>query len=136
MVVFVAYERGLLAGERRARRRPDVLGRESTMAGFDVSGRWDAQQSNGHVASFDIQPRGNQGVFHGTASHSGGKVRGHGEGVIRGNDFLFTVTWNNGTVGEYNGRFNEVGRITGVTFNVSNRQHSATWVSSKSFRRL
>ena len=106
------------------------------MATFDVGGSWDAIQSNGHRAAFDLRLRGTQGVFHGTASHSGGSVRGHGEGVITGNDFLYTVTWNNGTIGEYNGRFNAEGRITGVTFDKRNPGSSATWSSSKRFRRI
>jgi hypothetical protein len=106
------------------------------MATYDVSGVWDARQSNGFVATFDLNLRGDQGVFFGTASHSGGSVRGHGEGLITGDDFLFTVTWNNGTTGEYNGRFNAEGRITGNTFDKNHPQNSATWSSSRTFRRL
>lgn len=106
------------------------------MATFNVGGSWDARQSNGFVATFDLELRGRDGVFHGRASHSGGATQGHGEGLVTGNDFLYTVTWNNGSVGEYNGRFNAEGRITGVTFDKANPQSSATWSSSKRFKQL
>ena len=103
------------------------------MAEFNVKGAWEARQSSGHVVSFQIQQSGTE--IQGIGSHSGGKVTGTGEGSVHGNHFVFTVDWSNGSIGEYNGTFNSIGRITGVTFDVNHPQHQATWVSSKTFRR-
>jgi len=104
------------------------------MAEFNVRGNWNAHQSNGFVANFDIHDQKGS-AFTGTASHSGGAVRGEGEGSVHGNKFLFSVTWDNGSIGEYNGEFNSIGRITGVTFDVNHPENQATWSSSKTFRR-
>ena len=106
------------------------------MSVFDVSGQWDAQQSNGAVASFDLRHRGTQGVIHGHASHSGGSVLGDGEGVIQGTAFHLVVRWNNGTMGEYNGTFAINGRVSGVTFDLLHPQSQATWFSSRFFQEV
>jgi hypothetical protein len=106
---------------------------QTLAAEFDVRGTWDAHQSNGFVANFNIQQKGT--AIRGNASHSDGSVRGKGEGSVRGNQFLYSVEWNNGTIGEYNGTFNSIGRITGVTFDVNHPESQATWTSSKIFRR-
>lgn len=100
---------------------------------FDVGGKWDAHQSNGFVANFDIQQTGT--AIRGIGSHSGGSVSGTGEGSVHGDQFVFSVRWNNGTIGEYNGTFNSIGRITGVFLDVNHPESQATWASSKTFRR-
>lgn len=99
---------------------------------FDVSGKWDAYQSNGFVTHFDIQQSGTE--LRGIGNHSG-NVNGRGEGSVDGSQFLFTVTWDNGTIGEYSGTFNKIGRITGVGFDKAHPESQATWYSSVTFRR-
>jgi hypothetical protein len=95
-------------------------------------GTWDALQSNGFRATFHIDDVRN-GTFGGTASHSNGKVRGHGEGIVEGNRFHFRVEWNNGTVGVYNGTFGLDGVLTGITFDEARPSSQATWRSNTAF---
>jgi len=101
------------------------------MAGFRVAGNWDALQSNRTRASFHIEQR--NGTFGGTASHSDGKVRGHGEGMVEGNQFHFRVEWNDGTIGVYNGTFGLDGVLTGVAFDERHPSSQATWRSNTAF---
>jgi hypothetical protein len=105
------------------------------MAEFDVQGQWDAQQTNNFVVHFDIKPRRPDGSFVGTASHSNGAVRGAGFGSVRDDQFLFTVTWSNGTEGAYNGAFDAQGVIRGATFDVLHPEVFAGWQSLVSFSR-
>ena len=101
------------------------------MAEFDVSGNWDAHQSNGFIVNFDIQQTGT--MLRGVATHSGGSVRGTVEGSVHNNQFRVSVRWNNGTIGEYNGTFNSTGRITGMTFDGNHPGSQATWASFQTF---
>src|SRR5690349_6392918 len=99
------------------------------MAEFDVRGHWNLRQSNGFVVDLHMQQTGT--AIQGVASQSGGQVSGTGEGSVHGNQFLLSIQWSNGSIGEYNGSFNSIGRLTGVTFDVNHPQSQATWVSSK-----
>jgi len=112
-----------------------VYSKEVTMAEFNVRGNWDAHQSNGFVVNFNIQ-RQTGTVLEGVATHSGGSVSGTVESSVDGNQFLVSVHWSNGTIGEYNGTFNSIGRITGMTFDVNHPKNQATWTSSRPFSRL
>ena len=104
------------------------------MAEFNVSGNWDAHQSNGSVVNFNIQQTGT--ALRGVATHSGGSVSGTVEGSVHDNQFLVSARWNNGTIGEYNGLFNSIGRITGTTFDVNHPENQATWASFQTFSRF
>jgi hypothetical protein len=104
------------------------------MSEFNVSGNWDAHQSNGFVVNFDIQQTNT--ALQGVATHSGGSVSGTVEGSVHNNQFLVSVRWSNRTIGEYNGIFNSIGRITGTTFDVNHPGNQATWASDKTFRRF
>jgi hypothetical protein len=99
------------------------------MAEFDVSGDWEASQSNGFVVKFDLQQTGM--LVRGLASHSRGSVRGMAEGAVRENQFVLSVQWDNGTIGEYKGTFNVIGCLTGVTFDVNRPENQARWLASK-----
>jgi hypothetical protein len=96
---------------------------------FDVSGRWQAKQTNGPLVTFDMQQDGE--TLHGTAAFDGNS--GTGRGRVAGNGFLFTVDWNGPSVGEYNGTFGLDGRLTGHTFDLSDPASQAGWVSLREF---
>jgi hypothetical protein len=68
----------------------------------------------------------------GTGNHSG-TVVGNGNGEVSDSQFLFTITWNNGTKGQYNGNFGLSGRLTGITFDLNHPEVQATWHISKEF---
>ncbi len=103
------------------------------MADFDISGKWDAIQTNGFVAKFDMgRPRQEDGAFSGTGTHSNGSVVGAGFGQVQGDEFRFRINWSNGTSGAYNGVFLQ-GVVNGSTFDINNPEVFAGWKSSKAF---
>ena len=46
---------------------------------------------------------------------------------------VVTVTWSNGSVGEYNGTLGLDGRLSGHTFDVRHRENQATWFTETPF---
>jgi hypothetical protein len=101
------------------------------MPEFNVSGTWDAIQSNGAIATFDIQQNGTG--LTGSASHDSGAVNSiRAGGSVDGIRFFFSVEWDNNAVGEYSGIFNCMNsnpitaRLTGITVNINNTFEQAT----------
>ncbi len=104
------------------------------MPEFDVTGQWDAHQSNRTVVTFTIRPeRGDFTKLDVEARHPGGFAQGQGR--VSGNSFEATVDWEAGPVGRYVGTFNSDGRLTGQTFDLANPSSQATWFTQKRFRR-
>lgn len=97
---------------------------------MNVSGRWQAQQTNGFLVTFDLQQDGTG--LQGTATAGGNS--GTGRGQVDDTRFLFTVDWNGPSKGEYNGTFGLDGRLSGHTFDLSNPGSQAGWVGLKEFR--
>jgi hypothetical protein len=52
---------------------------------------------------------------------------------VNGDFMHFTITWDNGTQGAYNGAFDAQGFINGASFDVKHPDSVAGWRSSKSF---
>jgi hypothetical protein len=104
------------------------------MAIRNVSGRWQAQQSTGHVLTFDLQQTGT--TLTGTASVTpgipGGSA-GTGEGAVSETGFVFTVNWPGSGKAEYSGSFGPNGRLSGVTFDLDHPSVNATWFSIRTF---
>lgn len=101
--------------------------------GHDIRGLWDANQTNGFVVTVNVDPVQPDGSFTIQAEHSKGSVTGSGAGHVKGDRVDFTITWNNGTQGAYNGTFNAQGFIQGATFDVMHPESFAGWSSSKAF---
>jgi hypothetical protein len=100
----------------------------------DVDGAWQLAQSNGFTVEVDIvQPRDGSGNLGDGDVHGGAKIveGGSGEANLEGNlagDALeFRVHWPNGAVGQYSGRYDASGSLSGVTFDIANPGSQATW---------
>jgi hypothetical protein len=102
------------------------------MAERNVSGQWQAIQSNGFIVNFNISQQQGASNFTGSASTTG--LTGTGSGRVEGNRFIFTIDWNPGdSVGEYSGTFNLDGRITGISVDLTHPESHAFWHSSRTF---
>jgi hypothetical protein len=106
--------------------------REENRMSRDVSGRWVIHQSNGFEVAFDIV-QNSDGGLHGSGKVTGG-LEANGIGQVSDDAFLFVVDWhNNGGGGDYNGTFDPVGRLTGITHDLANASSQATWYSDRFF---
>jgi hypothetical protein len=92
----------------------------------DINGQWRITQSNGFELMFDIvQER--DGTLRGSGEIIGGKVA-NGRGRLDGDQFTFTVDWNNnGKGGRYTGSFDGRGRLSGTTVDLDHPSSGATW---------
>lgn len=114
---------------------------------FDVSGEWDAFQSNGftvHFFNMQQSPRAadrSVSDLKGRASHSGGAVEGRVEGALSETQFNVLVFWDNETEGSYAGTFGIIGglpgesgaQLNGVTHDVMHPQNVASWHAGEFF---
>jgi hypothetical protein len=116
------------------------------MAGhLQAEGVWDAIQSNGFTAHFDLRltgqthPEGGLVIDGGNrCSHSNGEVKSTAAiGRVQNDYFELKVTWNNRTEGLYTGFIRragaDTGLITGDTRDLVNSGSHATWKSSRNF---
>lgn len=111
------------------------------MAVFDVRGDHQLHQSNGAVVHLRLEQAIPQRDLaeaerlRGTAQ--AGTMRStEVSGTTRGDELFLVITWNQGAVGEYHGRFNLVGRLTGVTFDRTAPTSQATWFIDRDFRHI
>lgn len=111
------------------------------MAIFDLRGDFRLPHSNGatvflHIdQAFPGSDLSNAEPLKGTAQE-GNVVSTDVTGATRDNDFFLVITWNNGSVGEYHGTFNFLGRLSGVCFDRSHPASQATWFIDAEFRRF
>jgi hypothetical protein len=92
----------------------------------DINGQWTITQSNGFEVMFDIVQDG-EGNLHGSGQVIGGR-EANASGRLEGDAFVYTIDWNNnGKGGEYSGRFDPFGRLSGITFDLDNPSSQATW---------
>ncbi len=104
------------------------------MAQRNIQGLWEIVQTNGFKVALDVGPINQQnGSFQATAFQEGNQVNGNGSGNVNGDFMHFTITWDNGTQGAYNGAFDAQGFINGASFDVKHPDSVAGWRSSKSF---
>jgi hypothetical protein len=113
---------------------------------WDATGQWSVSQTNGISAGFNLQ-RTDVGL-QGTASwghQEGGGVftgtdavitTGSADGAINGDSFDVTVYWDNDTIGEYTGRVDPFGRLTGTTIDKNNPHSVAAFHSDQTFKCL
>jgi hypothetical protein len=95
------------------------------------------------VVTVDIaQPRDPVGNLADGALHGAAKIPGLFDlpiaetnltGVLRGDDFEFRADWPNQTKGQYSGRFDPTGRLSGITFDLANPGSQATWFRRDEF---
>src|SRR5262245_32094383 len=113
------------------------------MAVPDVSGTWKAIQSNGFWTGFRIEQDGGQlsGSAHWLTVETDtfwvGDVAEassmEASGSVNAEEFVFNVSWDNGTRGLYTGRFQGDGRLTGLTVDQQHPESQATWISDRQF---
>jgi hypothetical protein len=102
------------------------------MAEYDVTGEWNAHQSNGFDVHFNIRPtQGDFTVLDVEASYSGGFAQGRGE--VSGDSFWAEVDWEAGPVGRYEGRFERDGTLSGQTHDRTNPSSTADWSADRGF---
>jgi hypothetical protein len=102
------------------------------MAERNVGGQWQIIQAGGLVVDVNIIQQQGAADFTGSAATAG--LNGTGSGRVSGDFFIFTIDWNPGNSrGEYSGTFNLQGRITGITFDLSNPGVHALWHSARTF---
>ena len=109
----------------------------------NVDGIWSLVQSNGFVVTVDIaQPRDPNGRLTDGSLHGAAKIPGLFDlpiaetnlaGMLRGDDFEFEADWPNETRGQYTGRFDLTGRLSGITFDLANPGSQATWARMDDF---
>ena len=109
---------------------------------IQVGGQWQIRQDNGFLVDVNInQDRDRLNAF---CSHSGGRVRSTGAiGTVNGENFELTITWDNGTKGQYTGRLEpghftavKEGILKGQTVDLNNPGSHAGWESERIFARL
>ncbi len=98
-----------------------------------LSGEWDITQSNAYVVHVRMNQEGDR--LSAFCTHSNGRVRSlDASGTVRGDSMALTVTWDNGTKGEYVGRLeagfftrSNEGILKGSTRDLLHPAHAATW---------
>jgi hypothetical protein len=104
---------------------------------MDVSGSWAIVQSNGFRVAINVFQTNDQ--LTATASHSAGTVLSEdATGFVRGPEFDITITWNNGTKGQYTGTFTRGvfdsppnGFLKGHAKDLNNPGSEADWFSEE-----
>ena len=105
------------------------------MAILQVDGQWEMAQSNGFRVTVNIIQNGT--VLDATAHHSGGRVQAtEATGFVSGHDFNLTITWDNGSRGQYTALFKQGigaqggrGYLDGDTVDLNHPGSHATWQS-------
>ena len=111
------------------------------MSVYDVRGDFQIFQSNGFTVflhldqAFPQHESSEAESFKGSAQ-AAGLFSTDVSGATRNNEFHVVIMWNQGSVGEYHGTFNFMGRLSGVTFDQTHPQSQATWFANKDFRRF
>ena len=107
---------------------------EAACANWDLTNQtlWGAGQTNGYTLGLTFKQSGGNlwgdGYYFG---HDGPRVPGTLSGSIHGNEFQFTMTWNNGGKGIYTGFIADDGTIRGNTRDARNRNSRAIWSVNK-----
>jgi len=107
---------------------------------YDVRGDYTLHQSNATVnIHFDQPYRRNEWAdserFTGRATTSGLWSTEFSASLYE-NNFYLVIKWNTGSVGEYHGRFNHEGRLSGATFDRAHPTSHATWFIDHSFQHM
>jgi hypothetical protein len=100
-----------------------------------VDGQWEIVQSNGFRVVVNISQNGD--VLTVQATHSGGRVfsKDPTSGFVRGTHIEMTITWSDGSKGQYNGdltpnKFALPGfQLAGETHDLNHPGSRATWSS-------
>jgi hypothetical protein len=116
------------------------------MSVFDLRGDWQLHQSNATVFLHidQVFPQHEFAEAEPLKGRAQAVLEGGGgsllstdlTGTTRGNELFLAITWNQGSVGEYHGTFNFLGRLSGVTFDRNHPANQATWFADREFRRF
>jgi hypothetical protein len=87
-------------------------------------------QSNGAVVTMSIAQQGSGLYGSGQFSKTAGTVR---NGRIAGRSVFFRVHWTDGHIGEYSGRINSAGRLSGLGFDITAPKSQASWFVTRTF---
>lgn len=95
---------------------------------WSAAGVYNIRQSNGFTVSLTAFQAGTN--LSGQAGYPGGS--GLIEGVVTGSRMNFTIYWNDGSRGDYDGFINAAGSILGgTTYDLDNQGSNATWTTKK-----
>jgi hypothetical protein len=104
---------------------------EAACQQWDVSGRWQMQQTNGFTVTVNLVQKGTKILGRATTSTAGTHdVRGN----VHGDDLYLDVTWSLETRGIYRGKIGSSGRIEGTTYDKENPGSRAKWFSTTPMR--
>ena len=103
------------------------------MPSINVAGHWRITQDNGFVVDVSMEQNGQ--ALDAFCTHSNGRVRStQAIGNVNGDSMKLTITWDNGSKGEYTGRlekgfFTKVneGILKGRTRDLNHPASSAGW---------
>lgn len=99
----------------------------------NISGLWNIAQDNGHGATVYVLPPKPDGSFGLDAYQPDGTRQIAGFGTSDDNRVHFTIYWNNGTAGAYDGAFEPDGHLAGATYDLLHPESHAGWRSDKAF---
>ncbi|MEU0769538.1 hypothetical protein ACIQUO_29140 [Streptomyces albogriseolus] len=99
---------------------------------MDVRGNWDINQGNGYTLHLEVDHQDPDGFFGGRVNIHG-KAGYHPIADAKATDTEFTFMMGNG---RYTGRFDEWGRLTGITYDEAHPQSQSTWHAGKTFGKL
>jgi hypothetical protein len=113
------------------------------MASWDLRGMWTIVQSRGgnstvFVHQFFPNLFGGPQAGITIAAQDENGTPGTGAGFVNDTDntVLFFISWDNNTVGHYNGSFNPQGGLFGATYDAANPGSTAEWHSKKNFVKI
>lgn len=99
---------------------------------WDMNGRNEIRQSNGFKVTVDLKPGPISAgrSFSGTAKYriKNGVMQGNVFGTIHGRSIGFSIDWENGSSGTYDGTINDVGLMSGTSWLASDKRTPvASW---------
>jgi hypothetical protein len=110
---------------------------------WDVSGKWQLEQSDGLTVTVDLRQSGKTvtgtavcyttkaptGLFAPLKGDNPHTLRGPVTGNIAGDDFFAEITWSYKSIGVYRGKVGPQGRIEGTVYDKGASPKKMTWVS-------
>src|SRR5947209_2265492 len=99
----------------------------------NIPGLWNIEQDNGYTVTVYVLPVKDDGSFGLDAFQSDGTRQIAAFGTAAPDRVHFTIYWNNGTAGAYEGAFETDRRLAGSTFHLLHPQVSAGWRSDRTF---
>jgi hypothetical protein len=94
----------------------------------NLNGQWQIGHANRAYAIMDIIHRGNRLTGSGREGRNSGVLSG---GRVHGREVYFRIKWSNGHIGEYSGRVNLRGKLSGLNHDVNIGQQTSWYVADR-----